>query len=136
MSRRLLSMMVAFILMISVTGCGVSLNKTEKVTDLEYTVLKKQEIPQELMAQIEQQKESCFKLTYQDGEYLYIARGYGTQKTGGYSVQVEELYLTSNAIYFKTGLFGPRKGENVKSAKTYPYIVIKLEDRGESVVFE
>lgn len=136
MGKRILSMMAAFVLMICITGCGLSTYSSEKVTDLEYTVLKEQEIPQELMTQIEEQKESCFKLTYQDGEYLYIASGYGKQETGGYSIQVNELYLTSNTIYYKTGLFGPQKGETVHQAETYPYIVIKTEKREEPVVFE
>lgn len=136
MGKRILTIITASVLAICAGGCGLSTYDSKKVTDLEYTVVKEQEIPEELMTQIEEQKESCFKLTYQDGEYLYIASGYGKQETGGYSIQINELYLTSNAIYYKTGLFGPQKGETVHQAETYPYIVVKTENRQEPVVFE
>ena len=45
-------------------------------------------------------------------------------------------YLTSNAILFDTELVGPRKGEQVSSGPSYPYIVIKTEKRDESTIFE
>ena len=52
-------------------------------------------------------------MTYSDEEKLYIVTGYGPQETGGYSIQVKELYLTENAIVFDTELSGPEKGETV-----------------------
>ena len=77
-----------------------------------------------------------FKTTYElDGD-LYIVRGYGEQETGGYSICIRDLYLTSNAILFDTELVGPRKGEQVSSGPSYPYIVIKTEKRDESTIFE
>jgi hypothetical protein len=66
-------------------------------------------------------------MTYSDGEYLYIARGYGEQETGGYSITVQELYLTEDAVVFSGALYGPQNGEQVTQSKSYPYIVIKLE---------
>ena len=33
--------------------------------------------------------------------------GYGTQETGGYSIAVNALYETANAIYVDTNLIGP-----------------------------
>ena len=47
----------------------------------------------------EERKAENFKLTYSDKQYLYICIGYGEQETGGYSIAVNELYLTDNAIY-------------------------------------
>ena len=74
--------------------------------------------------------------TYKDSEFLYIVRGYGEQETGGYSICIRDLYLTSNAIIFDTELIGPRKGETISKSPSYPYIVVKVELRDENVVFE
>ena len=72
-------------------------------------------------------------MTYKDSEFLYIVRGYGEQETGGYSICIRNLYLTSNAIIFDTELIGPRKGETISKS---PNIVVKVELRDENVVFE
>ncbi len=123
-------------LLLFLTGCTGEGTVKEKIRDLEFTVVKEEEIPEELKVQIEQKKESRFKLTYKTDEYLYIASGYGAQETGGYSISIKELYLTENAIYLKTELSGPQKGENVSKGMSYPYIAVKLERRDEPVVFE
>jgi len=94
------------------------------------------QIPEKVKAVIEEKKAADFKTTYElDGD-LYIVRGYGEQETGGYSICIRDLYLTSNAILFDTELVGPRKGEQVSSGPSYPYIVIKTEKRDESTIFE
>ena len=77
-----------------------------------------------------------FKLTYADQGALYIAQGYGEQPTSGYSVVVKECFETENAIYLHTNLMGPTKDELIVDAKTYPYIVIKMEFIDKNVVFQ
>ena len=117
-------------------GCSVEKTNRTKLRDLDYHVAAKEEIQEELNLQIEEKKAADFKLTYETPEYLYIVRGYGEQATGGYSIQVKELYLTSNAVFFSTELIGPRKGENTAKNPSYPYIVIRTEKVEENVVFE
>ena len=85
---------------------------------------------------MEEKKITPFKVTYEDEGYLYICVGYGEQQTSGYSIVVEDLYLTSNAIYVDTELLGPQKGEETAAAITCPYIVLKLKEMEESVVFK
>ena len=58
----------------------------KKLEDIEFTVLSEDEIPEELMGQIEEKKQEEFKLTYSDNSNLYIARGYGKQESSGYSI--------------------------------------------------
>lgn len=58
-------------------------------------------------------KSGPFKITYADKDALYIARGYGEQKTSGYSIEVKECYETENAIYIHTNLIGPSKEEKL-----------------------
>ena len=118
------------------TGCAIEKTNRTKVRDLDYHVVTEEEIPEELKTQIEEKKAADFKMTYETPEHLYIVRGYGEQETGGYSIQVAELYLSSNAVFFKSTLIGPRKGENVAKSPSYPYIVIQTEKIDKNVVFE
>ena len=117
-------------------GCSVEQTNRTKISDLDYTIAAEADIPEELQNDIEEKKAADFKMTYKDSEFLYIVRGYGEQETGGYSICIRNLYLTSNAIIFDTELIGPRKGETISKSPSYPYIVVKVELRDENVVFE
>ena len=117
-------------------GCSVEQTNRTKISDLDYTIAAEADIPEELQNDIEEKKAADFKMTYKDNEFLYIVRGYGEQETGGYSICIRDLYLTSNAIIFDTELIGPRKGETISKSPSYPYIVVKVELRDENVVFE
>ena len=128
--------MLVVTVLISLEGCAIEKTNRTKVRDLDYHVVTEEEIPEELKTQIEEKKAADFKLTYETPEYLYIVRGYGEQETGGYSIQVKELYLTSNAVFFSTELIGPRKGENITKSPSYPYIVVQTEKIDKNVVFE
>ena len=128
---------LAVILMLGIFGgCGLEKTDEKKLEDLTYTILEEKEIPQEFLAVIEEKKEQMFKLTYTDEASLYIAVGYGVQQTGGYSISVNQCYLTQNAVYFDTTLIGPSKGEQVNEAKSYPYLVIKTKYSEKNVVFQ
>jgi hypothetical protein len=121
---------------LGLTGCKSENTDVKKLKDLEFTVVEDADLPGELKEIIDEKKESPFKLTYTNKEGLYIVIGYGKQNSGGYSIAVDELYLTKNAIYFNTNLIGPSKEDMVSQGVTYPYIVVKLEPREERVVFE
>ncbi len=135
--QRTLCVMVTLTVTINFfAGCAIEKTNRTKVRDLEYHVVAEEEIPEELKAQIEEKKAADFKMTYETPEYLYIVRGYGEQETGGYSIQVAELYLSSNAVFFKTVLIGPRTGENVAKSPSYPYIVVQTEKVDKNIVFD
>lgn len=116
-------------------GCKVTDMSGEKTQQLDYTVVKEDEIPQEIISLIEEKKEQEFQTTYQCDGYLYLLRGYGRQMSGGYSIQIEDLSLGETAIYFKTLLIGPSKGEEVSKEPSYPYIAVKIQYREEPVQF-
>lgn len=120
------------------TGCREETDNLAKIKDLEFTVTAEENIPEELRKVIEEKKTEGFKVTYQDNGFLYICTGYGEQETGGYSITVDALYETANAVYFDTTLLGPEPGENEgkKTSKSYPYIVVKTEMTDKPVVFE
>ena len=117
-------------------GCTMLSEERVKLRDLEFTVLSEEKIPEELKTIIEEKKAEPFKLTYSDNAYLYICIGYGEQATGGYSIAVNELYLTDNAVYVNTSLLGPEASEKNNQVPTYPYIVIKTDFLDETVIFE
>ena len=127
---------LAMIMVLTVTACSVKKLSTEKIKDVEFTVVEEKEIPEELLDVIEQRKKEPFKVSFAQGEYLYIAIGYGPQETSGYSIELKECYETENAIYVHPNLIGPSKQEKIIETVTYPYIVIKMEFVDKHEVFE
>lgn len=121
---------------IGLTACKTENTDIKKLKDLDFTVVEDADLPGELKEIIDEKKAEPFKLTYTNKDNLYIVVGYGKQNSGGYSIQVNELYLTKNAIYINTNLIGPSKEDMVSQGITYPYVVVKLELREERVVFK
>ena len=124
--------------MLFLMGCREEKDHLAKIKDLQFTVIAEDNIPEELFKTIEEKKAEGFKITYQDNGFVYICMGYGQQETGGYSITVNSLYETDNAVYFDTTLIGPKPGENEgkKVSQSYPYIVVKTEIIDKPVVFE
>ena len=119
-------------------GCSKQKDPLEKIKDLEFTVLAEDNVPEELKALIDEKKQNAFKLTYQDNGFLYICVGYGEQISGGYSIAVNALYLTENAVYADTTLLGPDPADEAAAKRhtpSYPYVVIKTEFVDKPVVF-
>ncbi len=132
-------MTVAVLLLCMIlTGCGMSGGENIKLRDLDFTVLSEEKIPEELKTVIAEKGNEPFQLTYSDNQNLYISIGYGQQKTGGYSIAVDELYLTDDAIHVSTSLLGPDiTGQKEGAGKpTTPYIVIKTELLDKIVLYD
>lgn len=117
-------------------GCSMLSEERVKLQDLGFTVVSEEKIPQELKTIIDEKKADPFKLTYSDAEYLYIVIGYGQQESGGYSVAVNDLYLTEEAIYVNTTLLGPENSDTGNRVPSTPYIVLKMDYMDKPVVFE
>lgn len=133
---------VAFLLLmiviaaIGLLGCKSENTDIEKLKDLDFTVVEDADLPGELKEIIDEKKEEPFKLSYTNKDNLYIVVGYGKQNSGGYSIAVDQLYLTKNAVYLDTNLIGPSQSDVTAQGITYPYVVVKLECRDEKIVFE
>lgn len=120
------------------SGCSMNTkDPMAKVADLDYTVLAVENIPEEVLKETEQRKEDAFKLTFRDGENLYVCMGYGRQKSGGYSIRVLDFYEAENGIYVSAQLLGPGVEERKKEdgPGTCPYVVMKTEYREKPVIF-
>ena len=118
------------------SGCSIQTNETEKLRDLEYTIEEEKNIPSELSGILEEKKTEGFKLTYESEGSLFLCVGYGEQATGGYSISVNELYLSENAIYLDTSLIGPSPSETVAETVSYPFLIVKTEYLDKPVVFQ
>ena len=134
--KKICLLVIVSIMAAMLSACGGETEKEENRNNLEFTVVSEDRLPDELKEILDQKKESAFKLTYADEGYLYIFVGYGKQESGGYSVTVNELYETDNAIYVNTNLLGPKAGSSPGTSPSYPYIVLKIEFRDKTVVFD
>lgn len=126
---------VAMAVCLFLSSCSILEKKEEKVRDLTITPVPDSELPEELQTLIAQKMSAPFKMTYSTDENLYIAVGYGPQEGGGYSICVNELYLTGNSIVIDTELKGPENGEDKGTESSSPYIVVKTELLDLPVVF-
>ena len=92
-------MLTAAVLALLLSGCRFVRVEEEERKPVDYTVVERRDIPEELSRLMEEKKEKEFQLSYETGEDLYLAKGYGRQMSGGYSIQVEELGESSNGIF-------------------------------------
>ncbi|MDI9508650.1 MAG: protease complex subunit PrcB family protein [Bacillota bacterium] len=134
--KTLASLLIIVFITFGLMGCKKNDQEIKKLKDLEFTVVADADLPGELKEIIDEKKELPFKLHYSNKDHLYIVVGYGKQNSGGYSIAVEELFLTDNAIYIDTNLIGPSENDLVTQGVTYPYVVVKLEYLDKKIVFE
>lgn len=134
MRREYLYILLAMLLILS--GCSVRKDSEKKLQDVEFNAVSKEDIPEELMAQIKEREKKTFQITYGDKGDLYVARGYGQKETSGYSVQVTACFETENTVCMETNLLGPPKGENITEEATCPYVVIKMKYTDKDIVFK
>lgn len=131
--RAVLCLLMVTVMSLMLGGCTAG-QQLKKLEDLEFDVAAQGDIPEALQRIIEEKKTEPFKLTYSNDGKLYIVVGYGTQETGGYSIQVPELYRTEEAIVIRTELVGPTADEAAR--ESYPYVVVVLTDISLPVLFE
>ncbi len=114
-----------FLILVFCSACG-QISEPKKIQDIEYTVCDESRLPKELLAIIEEKKETPFRLSYTTGSYMYIVVGYGEQDRDQLSVAVSDLYLGENAIYMNTSLISD--SQDVQTGKTsFPYVAVKCE---------
>ena len=127
MGKKIFALLLCLGTLLGLCGCSLMSTEEVKLRDLDFTLLGEELVPGELAAMIEERKAEAFKMTYSDNQNLYICVGYGQQETGGYSITVDELYLTEEAVHVQTTLLGPDVSEKGNKTPSYPYIVIKTE---------
>ena len=118
------------------TGCRSDSEDSQKIQDLDFTVVGEEEVPGELAQIIAQKREKPFKLTYADANDMYIVIGEGAQQGGGYSIAVHELYLADNSVVIRTELMGPGNREATGTDISYPVLIVKTQYIEKPVVFQ
>ncbi len=127
--------------MILLVGCKEEEEGVKK--DIDFTVCARENLPEELFAIIEEKKDKVCKFTYTNGSFMYIVVCYGERERDNLNVVVNDLFMTTNAIYIDTTLKTDVSGEAtpldyVASGEysMYPYIVLKCEKYDVPVVFD
>jgi hypothetical protein len=131
MKVKLIVLMACIMLL---AACGVNGNTSDKLSDLEFTVVGENEQPDTLKEIISQKGDLPFQLSFCIGDDLYIAVGYGIQQSAGYSITVNEFYETKDNIVLNTSLLGPGSAENVTDTTSIPYIVIKTHNIEDKII--
>lgn len=128
--------LVGVFLALVLAGCSFKESSDKNKAEIDFTVVAKDGVPDELAKVIDSKKSGAFSMSCTIEGYTYIAVGYGEQATGGYSIRVDEMYETDSSVGIRTTLIGPSAGEAVNKMKTYPYIVVKIECTDKNVNFE
>lgn len=123
------------LLLVICTGCKITNMGKEKVSAIAYEMVEEKDIPVELKKLIGERKEHTMRLTYATNTDIYIVAGYGKQSSSGYSIRVNDVYKSTNAICVDVDLIGPQVREAVTELPTYPYIVLKIQKCEESIIF-
>ena len=131
----LLFISVTAVFLVFMNGCGIEEIDKEKIRDLEYEIVPEEEIPEEVFEKIAGLYENFSRSAYLCSDMLYIVVCYGAQPAEGYSIEVNNLYESSNAIIVETTLKGPSGFEKAAENISYPYIVLKVEKSEKIVVF-
>ena len=127
--KKITALIITIIMTIPLlTGCSMGETASDKLKDLDFTVVGEDKQPEALKEIIAEKSGEAFQISYTIGDDLYIAIGYGEQPSGGYSISVNEFYETEDTLRIDTTLIGPGKAENVTNTPTTPYIVIKTEN--------
>lgn len=128
--------MIMTFLMVFLSACKLEETDDKKIKDLDYTICDEGKLPEALRQLIQEKKKEPFKLTYETKDYLYIVIGYGAQDRADLCIQLEELYLTENAIFVDTEL-DCVEGKVLEDDKlTYPWIAVKCQLYDVQVIFE
>lgn len=122
--------------MMFLCGCSGGQSEEPKVADLEFTVVPDSDLSDVIKAAIEERKSSPFHLTYKEGDNMFMIVGYGQQQGSGYSISVNEAYLTENTICLETSLIGPSTESQTNGTTSFPYIVVKTESREATVIYK
>ena len=77
MGKRLSFVFLITMLAFCIVGCIMIRKKTGEEKKVDYTVVKKEELPPEVKKVIEIKKQEEFQMSYQCEGELYLLRGYG-----------------------------------------------------------
>ena len=116
-------------------ACGKK-EAEEDRREVDFTVVPWEELPEPLREAVEKNKKEEIRMSYLDGEDLYLVRGYGEQETGGYSISVLECWENEEKLCLDTRLLGPENPEEISKNPTWPCLVLRVETQDEEGVMQ
>lgn len=135
--KRILTIVGLTVLLLPVLfGCGKKEDDRSGRSEVDFEVVPKEELPAPLAEAVEENKKDEIRMTYMDGEDLYLIRGYGEQATGGYSISVLECSEDEEKVYLDTRLLGPENPDEISRDPSYPYLALKIDMRDKEVVIQ
>ena len=120
------------VLVFLLAGCQGGSTAGEQVP-VAFSVEEERTIPAALRQAIKENEAREIRMTFEDGNDLYLIRGYGEQKTGGYSIAVDACTEDEEKLYLTTRLLGPEDAEKQPKDASYPYIVVRVAATGKAV---
>ena len=96
--------LLAAVILMLLASCRITDVSEGERKELSYAIVKPGDFPPEIDQILRRKKESAFQMAYESGDDLYILRGYGKQKSGGFSIQIEEVSKSENAVFVRTKL--------------------------------
>lgn len=137
MKKRAALLFLVLLTAVCLVGCGTGdAGSGHDGQAVDFTVMDVRKLPAELTKLIEENKNGEIRMTYADGDDLYLIRGYGEQKTGGYSIEVTGCTEDEETVYLDTRLLGPSGQETLPNEPSYPYLVVKIEARDKEVLIQ
>ena len=135
--KRILTIVGLTVLLLPVLfGCGKKEDDRSGRSEVDFEVVPKEELPAPLAEAVEENKKDEIRMTYMDGEDLYLIRGYGEQATGGYSISVLECSEDEEKVYLDTRLLGPENPDEISRDPSYPYLALRIDMRDKEVVIQ
>lgn len=117
-------------------GCDQDAGKKQQGREVSFSTVDPDDAPEELKEIIEQNKQGEIRMSYEDGDVCYAVRGYGCQKTGGYSIQVNGVWEREDGIHVDTSLMGPARDQEIAEEPSFPFLILKLGETEEEVLFD
>lgn len=136
MKRILAVLGLTVLLLPALFGCGKKEESESEHSEVDFEVVPKEELPNTLAEAVEENKKDEIRMTYMDGEDLYLVRGYGEQATGGYSISVLECWEDEERVYLDTRLLGPENPDEISKDPSYPYLALRIDMRDKEVVIQ
>ena len=134
LNRAFFPFLLSLSMIFGLSGCEKN-KLPAKTGEIDYTLVTGSSVPEDLQALINDRKKESFELTFSEHSFLYIVKGYGKQKSGGYSIRINQFYKAEDTLVLDTDLLGPKPEDTVSKKASYPYIVIKTPFLEEPVTF-
>ena len=100
--KKIAYLLICTLLVATIGGCAFQKDAGDQYKACDFTVLKTGEIPDEVSQLITKQGDEAFQMVYRSDGWLFCMRGYGKQKTGGYSIRILDVGIRGEMLRIPT----------------------------------